>query len=200
MNSIWQKLPEVLANKIIEYNYDLVYTNLYKNVMIQLNFYFQEFNHQPSVNLFGIYNYQSSVKQSYFPSYALKKCLSKKHVKSVKILYLHQEHSYNSGRIEYLKQFSRQEKKIENKSHPPFICIKQQPLTMNHLIMVNILENGVNFDEFNARINANRFHNKYETMYLKKNQNKFNSNTSKRSKKNYNNKPASMRHVRKLRW
>lgn len=70
---------------------------------------------------------------------------------------------------------------------------------MNRLIMINILENGINFDEFNARVNARKVHNKYETDYLK---NKKNLKLMTRTKpvKNHNNKPIAIRNVRKLRW
>jgi hypothetical protein len=90
-------------------------------------------------------------------------------------------------------------KKIEIKLSPPSTYIKQQLLIMNHLIMANILNNGVNFDEFNARLKAHKVHNKHETGFLKNKTNKFVAKSSKMSK-TYNNKPTRKLHDRKLRW
>ena len=90
-------------------------------------------------------------------------------------------------------------KKIEIKLSPPSTSIKQQLLIMNHLIMANILNNGVNFDEFNARLKAHKVHNKHETGFLKNKTNKFVAKSSKMSK-TYNNKPTKKLHDRKLRW
>ena len=68
---------------------------------------------------------------------------------------------------------------------------------MNHLIMVNILNNG-NFDEFNARLKAHKVHNKHETSFLKNKTKKIVAKSSKMGK-TYNNKPAKVLNDRKLR-
>lgn len=176
---IWQHLPEVLIDKIVAYKYNLIYTNLYKNVMRQIIYHCNEFDYQHSSNFAGIW-YGAS--QYDFSTYVLQKCLFKKQVALVD----------NAG-------FSQKEKKIEIKTHSPYICKKQQPLTMNHLIMLNILDNGIKFDDNQIYLKAYNLHNKYETRSLKNNTKKTSNNTSKRCK-NYNNKPNTMRNVRKLRW
>ena len=75
---------------------------------------------------------------------------------------------------------------------------------MNYLnvaeIQQEILNNGANFNEFNARVvKAHKLHNKHETAFLKNKTNQFVAKSSKINK-NYNNKPARKLHVRKLRW